>query len=151
MLKNFDISKFDEYTEDNRREVKKASGERIDDTPVHKALREALANCLINADYHGLRGVVIRKETDKIILKWKSVLYRKKRPSAEGLFSYTNLIFYASLFTNQIHNLWNRVCQCAFFHRLLVIGACFVKFINGFHQRFFFQIFFWKNHTKSLA
>ena len=39
-----------------------------DDTPVHKALREALANCLINADYHGLRGVVIRKEPDKLIL-----------------------------------------------------------------------------------
>ncbi len=38
----------------------------MDDTPVHKALREALANCLINADYHGVRGVVIRKETDKI-------------------------------------------------------------------------------------
>lgn len=44
-----------------------AGGERIDDTPVHKALREALANCLINADYHGLRGVVIKKEADKII------------------------------------------------------------------------------------
>ncbi len=43
-----------------------SGGERIDDTPVHKALREALANCLINADYHGLRGVVIKKETDKI-------------------------------------------------------------------------------------
>lgn len=42
-------------------------GERVDDTPVHKALREALANCLINADYHGVRGVVIRKEPDKII------------------------------------------------------------------------------------
>lgn len=42
-------------------------GERVDDTPVHKALREALANCLINADYHGARGVVIRKEPDKII------------------------------------------------------------------------------------
>lgn len=42
-------------------------GERIDDTPVHQALREALANCLINADYHGVRGVVIRKEADKII------------------------------------------------------------------------------------
>lgn len=40
--------------------------ERVDDTPVHKALREALANCLINADYHGVRGVVIRKEADKI-------------------------------------------------------------------------------------
>ena len=44
---------------------KMVGGERIDDTPVHKALREALANCLINADYHGLRGVVIRKEPDK--------------------------------------------------------------------------------------
>ena len=43
-------------------------GERIDDTPVHKALREALANCLINADYHGMRGVVIKKEPDKLIL-----------------------------------------------------------------------------------
>ena len=46
---------------------KMVGGERIDDTPVHKALREALANCLINADYHGLRGVVIRKEPDKLI------------------------------------------------------------------------------------
>ena len=43
-------------------------GERVDDTPVHKAIREALANCLINADYHGLRGVVIRKEPDKLVL-----------------------------------------------------------------------------------
>lgn len=38
---------------------KMVGGERIDDTLVHKELREALANCLINADYHGLRGVVI--------------------------------------------------------------------------------------------
>lgn len=45
---------------------KMVGGERVDDTPVHKALREALANCLINADYHGVRGVVIRKEEDKI-------------------------------------------------------------------------------------
>ena len=47
---------------------KMSGGERVDDTPVHKAIREALANCLINADYHGLRGVVIRKEPDKLIL-----------------------------------------------------------------------------------
>lgn len=42
-------------------------GDRIDDTPVHKALREALANCLINADYYGTRGVVIKKDQDRII------------------------------------------------------------------------------------
>ena len=46
---------------------KMKGGERIDDTPIHKALREALANCLIHADYHGVRGIVIRKEMDKII------------------------------------------------------------------------------------
>lgn len=33
---------------------------RVDDTPMHKAVREALANCLFNADYHGVRGVVVR-------------------------------------------------------------------------------------------
>ena len=27
------------------------NGSRVDDTPIHEALREALANCLINADY----------------------------------------------------------------------------------------------------
>ena len=34
---------------------------RDDDTPVHRALREVLANALIHADYHGRRGVVIDK------------------------------------------------------------------------------------------
>lgn len=44
-------------------------GNRIDDTPVHKALREALANCLINADYYGTRGVVIKKDQNQIIFE----------------------------------------------------------------------------------
>ena len=39
---------------------------RIDD---NKALREALANCLINADYYGTRGIVIKNEPDKLILE----------------------------------------------------------------------------------
>ncbi len=42
---------------------------RIDDTPVHKAMREALANCLTNADFFVPRGVVIRKDVDKIIIE----------------------------------------------------------------------------------
>lgn len=37
--------------------------------PVHDALREALANCLVNAEYFGVRGVVIKKEQDKLILE----------------------------------------------------------------------------------
>lgn len=41
---------------------------RVDDTPVHKALREALANCLVNADYYGRRGVVITKQPKLITM-----------------------------------------------------------------------------------
>lgn len=40
--------------------------ERITDTPVHKAMREVLANCLIHADYHGRQGGVIVKHNQKI-------------------------------------------------------------------------------------
>ena len=43
-------------------------GFRVDDTPVHKAVREALANCLINADYYGRRGVVIIKKRGLITM-----------------------------------------------------------------------------------
>ena len=40
--------------------------DRIDDTPLHKALREALANALIHADYYDRRSLVIQKWPDKI-------------------------------------------------------------------------------------
>ena len=43
-------------------------GFRVDDTPVHKAIREALANCLVNADYYGRRGIVILKKRDLITM-----------------------------------------------------------------------------------
>ena len=45
-----------------------AGGFRVDDTPVHKAFREALANCLINADYYGHQGLVIIKKRGLITL-----------------------------------------------------------------------------------
>lgn len=42
---------------------------RVDDTPVHKALREALANCLVNTDFYFPRGIVIRKDADSIVME----------------------------------------------------------------------------------
>lgn len=42
---------------------------RIEDTTVHKAVREALANCIVNTDFYLLRGIVILKESDRIVMQ----------------------------------------------------------------------------------
>jgi len=39
---------------------------RIDDTPIHKAVREAFVNCLVNADYYGRCGLVIKRKLNEI-------------------------------------------------------------------------------------
>ena len=39
---------------------------RRDDTPVHEAIREALVNAMIHADYRGQGGIVIDKYRDRI-------------------------------------------------------------------------------------
>lgn len=38
--------------------------QRVDDTPVHKILREAVTNTCAHADFYGRRGVVISKSAD---------------------------------------------------------------------------------------
>ena len=42
--------------------------QRIDDTSIHRSLRECLANALIHADYYGRRGIVVDKEFRKITI-----------------------------------------------------------------------------------
>lgn len=42
---------------------------RIDETPFHEAIREAIANTLIHADYNGTRGIVIEKVSNKLKLQ----------------------------------------------------------------------------------
>lgn len=55
---------YNKIAQDIKIPFKLEGGDRIDDTPVHKALREALANCLINADYYGRQGIVVIKRNN---------------------------------------------------------------------------------------
>lgn len=57
---------YNKLTQDIKVPFKMDGGARIDDTTVHQALREALANCLVNADYYGRQGLVIVKKRDTI-------------------------------------------------------------------------------------
>lgn len=59
----------DRITSDVRRPFKlDARMLRVDETPIHASLREALANALIHADYYGRCGIVIDKEFRKITI-----------------------------------------------------------------------------------
>lgn len=59
----------EEYNLQNKEDGIKRYDVEVDDTAVHKAIREALANCLVNADFYVSRGVVIKKEYDSLILE----------------------------------------------------------------------------------
>ena len=57
---------------------------RIDDTPVHKALREALANCIVNTDFYFPRGIVIRKDTESIVMENPGSIRTGKQQMLKG-------------------------------------------------------------------
>ena len=57
---------------------------RIDDTPVHKAVREALVNCLVNTDYFLPCGVVIKKEEDKLVMENPGSIRTGKKQMLRG-------------------------------------------------------------------
>ncbi len=57
---------------------------RVDDTPVHKAIREALANCFANADFNIRRGIVIKKEGDVIIIENPGCIRTGKEQMLKG-------------------------------------------------------------------
>lgn len=57
---------YNKLAQDIKVPFKLEGGTRKDDTPVHKAIREALANCLINADYYGRQGIVVIKKQNSI-------------------------------------------------------------------------------------
>ena len=59
---------YNKLIQDIKVPFKMENGRRVVDTPVHRALREALANCIINADFYGKYGIIIKKESKKITI-----------------------------------------------------------------------------------
>ena len=57
---------------------------RIDETPVHKAIREALANCIANADFNFARGIVIKKDPDSIVIENPGSIITGKEQMLKG-------------------------------------------------------------------
>jgi predicted HTH transcriptional regulator len=57
---------------------------RLDDTPIHEALREALANCVSNADFYGERGLVIRNNIDDIVFENPGIFRIELREALSG-------------------------------------------------------------------
>ena len=57
---------------------------RIDNTDVHDAVREVVANALIHADYHGRRGIVIDKVFNRITVSNPGILRISKDVAVEG-------------------------------------------------------------------
>jgi len=74
---------------------------RVNETPLHDAVREALVNCLVNTDFYQPWNVVIEKYPDKIVMGNPGTIIPGKKqmlkggisqPRNKGLFKMFNLI-----------------------------------------------------------
>ena len=57
---------------------------RIDETSVHKAVREALVNCITNADFNFARGIVIKKTRDSLVMENPGSIVTGKNQMLKG-------------------------------------------------------------------
>ena len=95
--------------------------QRVDDTPVHKILREAVTNACSNADFYGRRGLVISKSHDGFMFANPGSMRVSKKEAIEGgvsdprngvmlkIFSLINYGERAGSGLNSIFNVWNHV------------------------------------------
>lgn len=57
---------------------------RIDETDIHEAVREVVANALIHADYHGRQGIVVEKKFNEIKVSNPGTMRISKEIAIEG-------------------------------------------------------------------
>ena len=98
---------------------------RIDDTPIHRLVREAATNCLVHADYYGRQGVVISKSKDGFVFANPGGLRISKKEAVSGgvsdprnatllkMFSFIRFGERAGSGLNGIMYVWNKVYHCS--------------------------------------
>lgn len=97
---------------------------RVDDTPLHKLIREAVTNCCAHADFYGRRGLVIQKTKDTFTFSNPGGLRVSKQEAVDGgisdprnetLLKMLSMINYgerAGSGMNGIFMVWEKVYGC---------------------------------------
>ena len=122
--------------------------QRVDDTPVHKILREAITNACVHADFYGRRGLVINKSGDGYTFANPGNMRVSKKEAIEGgvsdprngvmlkIFSMINYGERAGSGLNSIFHVWNHVYHMPTEIREDVgVDRVFVSLLNGGHEQ----------------
>lgn len=122
--------------------------QRVDDTPVHKILREAVTNACAHADFYGRRGLVISKNRDSFTFANPGSMRVAKKEAIEGgvsdprngvilkIFSLINYGERAGSGLNSIFNVWNHVYHTpATISEEVGIDRVIVTLPNGGHEQ----------------
>lgn len=98
--------------------------QRVDDTPLHKLLREAITNTCVHADFYGRRGLVIQKMPDKFVfansgglrLSCSEAIGGVSDPRNGVMLKMLSMIEYgerAGSGLNGIFHVWRQVYKCS--------------------------------------
>lgn len=122
--------------------------QRVDDTPVHKILREAITNACAHADFYGRRGVVISKNSVGFSFANPGSMRVAKKEAIEGgvsdprngvmlkIFSLINYGERAGSGLNSIFHVWNHVYHTpAEIHEDMGVDRVTVTLPNGGHEQ----------------
>ena len=122
--------------------------QRVDDTPVHKILREAITNACAHADFYGRRGLVISKNSEGFSFANPGSMRVAKREAIEGgvsdprngvmlkIFSLINYGERAGSGLNSIFHVWNHVYHTpAEIHEDMGVDRVTVTLPNGGHEQ----------------
>lgn len=122
--------------------------QRVDDTPVHKILREAVTNACAHADFYGRRGLVISKTREGFTFANPGSMRVAKKEAIEGgvsdprngvilkIFSLINYGERAGSGLNSIFNVWNHVYHTpASISEEVGVDRVIVTLPNGGHEQ----------------